>query len=84
MTTVTVYSKPNCQQCRATERWLDARGIAFEHADATEPGNLDAIRYLGYQQAPVVIVNSDGKEDHWSGFNPIELDKHLGTWRAAS
>lgn len=76
---VTVYTKPNCQPCRATKRWLDERGIDFTEADATEPGNLAAITALGHLQAPVVVVapNGPGSEVDWSGFNPVELERHL-------
>lgn len=75
-TTVTVYTNPNCKPCWATKRYLDQHDIPFEEADATDPGNLAAIKALGYSQAPVVIVAHDGpgSETHWSGFDPNELD----------
>lgn len=74
---VTVYSKPSCQQCTATKRWLKQRDIPFTEADATVPGNAEAIKYLGYMQAPVIVYAPDGpgSEVHWSGFNPTELEK---------
>lgn len=77
--TTTVYSKPRCQQCTATKRWLKQHHVTFEEADATDPGNAEAIKYLGYMQAPVVVYAPDGpgSEVHWSGFNPIELSRHF-------
>lgn len=28
---------------------------------------------LGYSQAPVVLYEKDGSEDHWSGLNPTKI-----------
>jgi glutaredoxin-like protein NrdH len=68
-TPVTVYSKPNCQACTATKRWLTQRSIPFIEEDITEPGNLAAAKALGHLEAPVVVYG----DRHWSGFNPNEL-----------
>ena len=63
---VTVYSKPACSQCVATYRELDKKGIAYESVDMAEkPEALEYVRSLGYQQAPVIVVDED---NHWSGF----------------
>ncbi|TFC93012.1 MULTISPECIES: glutaredoxin-like protein NrdH [Cryobacterium] len=74
---MTVYSKPNCVQCSATYRALDARGIAYQVVDLT--GSDPALEYvtqeLGYSQAPVVVVD---ERDHWSGFRPDKIDQHAG------
>lgn len=80
--TVTVYSKDNCRQCDATKRWLRQREIEFAEIDLVADENaLEAAKSLGYQEAPVVIVGfgAPGDEQHWSGFNPEELNKHLST-----
>ena len=64
---VTVYTKPHCVQCAATERKLNQLGITYEAVDVTtdeEAYNL--IVSKGFQQAPV--VNADG--DWWSGYRP--------------
>lgn len=72
---VTVYSKPNCQACTATKRFLTERGLDFSEADVTEPGNLAAAKALGHLEAPVVVVAVDGPrtEVSWSGFRPDKL-----------
>nr|DAR59545.1 MAG TPA: glutaredoxin-like protein [Caudoviricetes sp.] len=78
---ITVYSKPRCQQCAATERKLDALAIDHAAVDVTEDiAALDYIRGLGYQQAPVVVVrDSTGAViDHWSGFRPDRIKKAVG------
>ncbi|WP_113718101.1 glutaredoxin family protein [Arthrobacter dokdonensis] len=70
---VTVYSKPGCQQCRFTCRSLDHAGIAYDVVDlTTNAAALEYVQDLGYSQAPVVVVND---HDHWSGFNPTEIER---------
>lgn len=66
--TITVYTKPDCVQCNATYRALNAVGITYETVDLTESAtSLEHVKALGYLQAPVVITD-DGT--HWSGFRP--------------
>lgn len=70
---ITVYTKPDCMGCRATFRWLDKRGITYTAVDITQ--DLTAYEYikeLGYLAAPVVVTSSG---DHWSGFDPVNLEK---------
>lgn len=70
-TTLTVYGKPACVQCTATERWLKSRNRAYEKIDVTmDEEALEYTKALGYLQAPVVVT-SDGS--HWSGFDPDRL-----------
>ncbi|POH60385.1 NrdH-redoxin [Arthrobacter glacialis] len=69
---VTVYSKPGCQQCKFTFRSLDHAGITYDVVDLTaNAAALEYVQDLGYSQAPVVVVN----DHHWSGFNPIEIER---------
>lgn len=79
--TITVYSKPCCQQCTATKRKLDAFDVLYETIDITEdPGAEQLVKRLGHQQAPVVVVrdNSGAITDHWSGFRPDRIKKAVG------
>jgi glutaredoxin-like protein NrdH len=64
---VEIYVKPGCVQCRATERELDRRKIAYTAVDLTaDPDALRQVTALGYLQAPVVVAGNA----HWSGFRP--------------
>jgi glutaredoxin-like protein NrdH len=84
--TVTVYTKPNCQPCRATKRWLDVRGVDYQSVDvSTSPDDLAAIKALGYEGVPVVIVSGRTPETdlHWHGFHPDYLTKYTLTEQAA-
>ena len=69
--TVTLYGKPNCVQCSATERALTNAGVAFDKIDVTQdPTAYDYVISLGYMQAPVVVAG----ENHWSGFRPEKIE----------
>lgn len=67
---ITVYSMPNCVQCSATYRTLDKHGLAYDVVDVTRDPEAHAmVKGLGYQSAPVVVVDGD----HWSGFRPDKV-----------
>lgn len=67
---VTLYSKPACVQCVATEKALQKAQIPFTKLDVTElPEARDYVLALGYLQAPVVVSG----DDHWSGFRPDRI-----------
>lgn len=68
---VTVYSKPNCQQCRATERWLQAKNVEYEYIDVTKDEmGMAAAEATGIRSAPIVVA--EGHEP-WGGFMPDRL-----------
>lgn len=79
MAQVTVYTTPACSQCRMTKRWLDSKGIDYSTVDLSQsPDDLAAVKALGYEAAPVVIVsNGDPETDlHWYGFRPDHLTRY--------
>ena len=70
---ITVYSKPDCMQCRMTYRALDSQGLPYEVIDVTESdAALTYVKELGYLTAPVVVVS---EHDHWGGFRPDNIDR---------
>ncbi len=63
---ITVFSKPACQKCKATARYLSKVGLQYTVVDITQ--DEEARQYvasLGYASAPVVVTD-DGT--HWSDF----------------
>lgn len=67
---IELLSKPNCQQCNATKRWLKAKNIPFTEVDMTiDDAALARAKEAGFQQAPVVFA----WDDAWSGFRPDKL-----------
>ena len=84
--TITVYSKPQCVQCDATKRWLDKKSIPYTLIDITEsPEDAEAIKALGFQQAPVIVSSTGDPETDimWSGHHPQNLDKYTHSTKAA-
>lgn len=69
MTTVTLYTKPNCPQCDQTKNLLKMKGFPEENirtVDLTQsPEDLSMVKSRGFAQAPVVQAG----DKWWSGFN---------------
>ncbi len=62
---ITVYSKPDCMQCRMTYKAMVAKGLAYQVVDVTEKmGALEYVKELGYLTAPSSSVS---EHDHWGG-----------------
>lgn len=76
---ITVFSKPSCGGCTATKRWLDHRGIQYSEVNIAENAvALQEVKELGYQSAPVVLIEyPDGRTIHWSGMRPDLLATHV-------
>lgn len=77
---ITVYSSPNCSQCRITKHILERDGITYTPVDLST--DLDAHRFvtreLGYKQAPIVYVQyPDGHTEHWAGLRPDRLGAYI-------
>jgi glutaredoxin-like protein NrdH len=54
---VTVYSTPNCAQCRTTKTMLDRGGVVYDNIDLTQhPDLADQFKEAGHTQAPIVIA----------------------------
>lgn len=68
--TITVYTKPQCMQCRATFKTLDKHAIDYTAIDVTsDPEAFDYVTELGYSSVPVVVTDTA----HWGGFRPDAL-----------
>ncbi|OZD85302.1 NrdH-redoxin [Rhodococcus sp. 05-2256-B2] len=71
---ITVYTKPECNNCDQTKRRLNKHGIDYTTVDVTEDAAAREFvtNGLGYRQIPVVVVDEN---THWSGFRIDALDK---------
>lgn len=68
---VTVYTKANCQPCRATKWALDRRGVQYVEVGLDDNAEaLERVMALGHQAAPVVVVD---EQTHWSGYRPDRI-----------
>lgn len=68
---ITLYTKPACVQCKATQKALDRAGLTYDTVDISlDDEARDYVLALGYLQAPVVEANGE----HWSGFRPERIN----------
>lgn len=68
---VTLYTTPNCVQCRQTAKQFEKRGIVFDSLNLeNHPELVDQFKSLGYLAAPIVIA--DGMS--WSGFRMNKIE----------
>jgi Glutaredoxin and related proteins len=60
MSTITVYTKPACQQCNAVFRTLDKMGINYRRVDiSTDPEAREYVMALGYlHRAPALLIST--------------------------
>ena len=73
MSGITVYTKPNCQQCRATFRALDKAGLDYTAVDiSVDTEARDYVLALGYLAAPVVVA---GPDTHWAGHRVTRIEQ---------
>lgn len=67
MSTITLYTKPNCPQCTQTKKKLVQLDIPFTVIDISlDSAAAQIVTDLGYRQVPVVVT----ADKHWSGFRP--------------
>lgn len=77
---VTLYTKPGCVQCTASERALNDNKVKYNAIDITEDdGALGLVKELGYLSAPVITTPND----HWSGFRPDKIKETAQLLQAA-
>lgn len=68
---LTIYTQPNCQQCRATKRYADKMGVPYvERALADCQDILAKAVQAGYTSAPVIV---DDQGNMWGGYNPSKI-----------
>ncbi|WP_056994464.1 glutaredoxin domain-containing protein [Limosilactobacillus ingluviei] len=70
----TVFTLPNCVQCKMTIRLMEQLQLSYKVIDLTKnPSIRKEFQQLGYRSAPV--VKSDAGE--WAGFQPNKI-KEMG------
>lgn len=76
---VVIYTKPNCQPCKAAKRLMNRRGVVYNEVDITKEDSARAyVESLGYQAVPVTVVDTPTQPVHWYGANPTLIDMHFG------
>ena len=72
MNAITIYSKPNCSNCRLAKRFLSRLEADFVEVDISEDETaLELVKSKGYKTLPVI-----NKGDIWfSGFDAEKLEE---------
>lgn len=72
---LTVYSKPDCENCEKTKTLLDDLKVPYTVEDLSlNPAALAHVKSLGFRAAPVVIP-ADGTKG-WSGHKEERLREY--------
>ena len=76
---ITIYTKPDCVQCQATKRKLDAAGVPYTVTDLSkDPKMIEQLRAAGFTSVPVV----EYADQRFAGYQPDRikaLTKAFGT-----
>lgn len=73
--TATVYSRPNCMNCRVTARALTSMGIPTTTVQIDEyPFKLELMEAEGWKALPLVeVATPEGETLRWSGMSDKDL-----------
>lgn len=82
---IIVYSKPSCQACRLTKKWLADRGLEFTEADITTDENLALAKENGIAAAPMTSITTFSalgghSTTYIGGFNIVALEALLRSY----
>lgn len=62
---IKVYTKPDCVQCQATKRRLDAAGVPYTVTDlSSDPQMIEEMRAAGFTSVPIVEYD----QERFSGY----------------
>ena len=79
MATIRMYCAPWCGDCRAAERYLDERGVAYEPVNIEEhPEAAELIIEKNNGKRKVPTFEVDGRWFAVSPFDPELLARELG------
>lgn len=76
---ISLYTTPNCPQCRISKKMLDEAHVKYDLIDLTQNAEaMSRVTELGYSAAPVVITENN----HWSGFRYEKLLSAITKYRS--
>lgn len=68
--TITVYSKPECVQCKYTKQKLDEKHLEYTELDISQDAEArKVVEDSGNHQMPMVVVKRKGSVTVWHGFH---------------
>tara|TARA_Y100000310_G_C20399471_1_gene676719 strand:+ start:550 stop:795 length:246 start_codon:yes stop_codon:yes gene_type:complete len=80
MATVTIYSTPTCQYCKAAKTFFKEKGVEFTEKDAAgdQAAAQEMQKISGGLSVPVIVIDKDGKQEVVVGFDQGKLSSILG------
>jgi glutaredoxin-like protein NrdH len=71
MRTIKVFTEQFCPACTMTKDYLAHHQIAAQLIDVTtDHAASAALKQLGYNSLPLVLVDEDGQMRVWTGYRP--------------
>lgn len=81
--TLTIYTAPTCQFCRALKDFLHERAITYrEYNVVDEPDRFSEMQYItnGVTSVPVIVFNqAQSNQRFFIGFDLNALDAYIST-----
>jgi glutaredoxin-like protein NrdH len=78
---LTVYTLPDCVQCRLTEQALVNAGVPYTAVDlASDEVAVDYVQQLGHTTTPIVTVGAAS----WAGYRPDKIRAVVSARAAAA
>ncbi|MFE2997966.1 glutaredoxin domain-containing protein [Nocardia sp. NPDC059246] len=72
---IVVYTKDNCQPCKATKIYLMKHGIPYTEINLSKNHlMIETLVEQGHTGVPVVEWNVNGEQGSWSGFRPDDIE----------
>lgn len=80
MANVTIYTTPTCGYCKATKEFFKEHNVEYSEIDvATDQDKArEMVEKSGQMGVPVIVVESEGKEELIVGFDQPKLTGALG------
>lgn len=76
---ITVYSKTDCQQCKALHRFLSEKEVQYREVNIDL--DSEALTYvkevLGASSAPITVIEKEGEQEVIFGYAPSKLKESL-------
>ena len=78
ITRVVLFTQPGCLSCELMKTFLEAKEIAFEERDISDPGiRREMTDQYDSSETPTMVIFSGEMEEVIIGFDPVRLDQYL-------
>jgi len=76
---ITIYKTPTCPYCELAEHFFRSKDLSFQAFDVTKnpTKGQEVIAKSNQTSMPVIIINKNGQEKIFAGFNQAEIEDFL-------